>query len=50
MFLGTLQTLAGEPVMRGNIQAEKLRPAQRNARAVLFLEPSEEGWLPLKLD
>jgi hypothetical protein len=45
-----IQTLAGEPVETGLIQADKLRPARRGHQVVLFVEAHPEGWMPLKLD
>ena len=45
-----VQTTAGELVLDGNILADKLRPARRGYKVVLFVEKHPEGWLPLKLD
>ena len=45
-----VQTMAGEVLSEGNILADKLRPARRGHKVVLFVEAHEEGWLPLKLD
>ena len=43
-------TLDNTPVTSGMVLADKVRPARRNGRPVLFVEWQEEHWLPLKLD
>ena len=45
-----IRTLDGRPVETGMILADKLRPARRDARPVLFVEPEEDYWKPVKLD
>jgi tRNA(Ile2) C34 agmatinyltransferase TiaS len=46
-----IQTLTGESIQQGIVQADKLRPARRNHKAILFVESHEDGfWHPLKLD
>jgi tRNA(Ile2) C34 agmatinyltransferase TiaS len=45
-----LQTLDGQPVTQGLIQADKLRPARRGGRPVAFVQWKEDHWQPLKLD
>jgi tRNA(Ile2) C34 agmatinyltransferase TiaS len=46
----SVQTLDGDPVNEGLILADKLRPARRNHQPVLFVERTDDYWLPLKLD
>jgi len=48
--IGRIQTLGGIPVTEGWIQAEKMRPSRRDGLPVLFVEPVEDKWMPLKLD
>jgi tRNA(Ile2) C34 agmatinyltransferase TiaS len=48
--IAAVQTLAGEPVVDGLIQTDKLRPARRGNRAVAVVEWDGDHWLPLKLD
>jgi tRNA(Ile2) C34 agmatinyltransferase TiaS len=43
-------TLDGQPVEQGLVLADKLRPARRGGRSVLFVEWQTEHWQPLKLD
>jgi tRNA(Ile2) C34 agmatinyltransferase TiaS len=45
-----VRTLSGEIVITGDILAEKLRPARRGSWSVLFVQKSETGWRPLRLD
>jgi tRNA(Ile2) C34 agmatinyltransferase TiaS len=42
--------LDGQPVTKGLVLVEKMRPARRNGQPVLFVERQEDHWLPLKLD
>jgi tRNA(Ile2) C34 agmatinyltransferase TiaS len=48
--IAAVQTQAGEPVVDGLVQTDKLRPARRGSRAVAVVEWTGEYWLPLKLD
>jgi len=48
--IGEVRTLAGEPVSNGKVMAEKLRPARREGRPILFVQRSGDAWQPLKLD
>lgn len=43
-------TLEGRMVHEGLVQADKLRPARRGGRPVLFVEWQGESWAPLKLN
>jgi tRNA(Ile2) C34 agmatinyltransferase TiaS len=43
-----VRTLAGQVVEEGWVLADKLRPARRQGRPVLFVEWGGEHWLPLK--
>lgn len=45
-----LQTLEGQSVTHGLIEASKLRPARRGGRPVAVLQWEEDHWQPLKLD
>jgi hypothetical protein len=45
-----VRTLDGRPVTSGTILAEKVRPARRKGRPVLFVEEAGPHWRPLKLD
>jgi tRNA(Ile2) C34 agmatinyltransferase TiaS len=45
-----VQTTDSQPVSDGLILADKLRPARRNSRPILFVEQQDDYWLPLKLD
>jgi hypothetical protein len=48
--LDDVRTLDGQPVEAGLVLADKLRPARRAGRPVLFVEECDEHyWLPLKL-
>jgi tRNA(Ile2) C34 agmatinyltransferase TiaS len=42
--------LDGSPVQEGMILADKLRPARRKGRPVLYVEWEQDHWAPLKLD
>jgi len=48
--IDAVQTEDGQPVSDGIVLAEKLRPARRGGRVVLFVERQEGQWIPLKLD
>jgi tRNA(Ile2) C34 agmatinyltransferase TiaS len=48
--ISEVRTKAGDPLSEGLIMAEKLRPARRADRPVLFVTRQGEHWLPLKLD
>lgn len=48
--LAAVQTFNGEPVTRGLVQTDKLRPARRGSRPVAIVEWAGDHWLPLKLD
>lgn len=48
--IDSVLTLDGKPVEEGLVLAEKLRPARRAARPVLFVEWAGEYWKPLRLD
>jgi tRNA(Ile2) C34 agmatinyltransferase TiaS len=48
--IDAVQTLDGRPVADGLVSIDRLRPARRGERAVLFVERDGEYWLPLKLD
>jgi tRNA(Ile2) C34 agmatinyltransferase TiaS len=43
-------TLDGRTVVDGLVATDKLRPARRDDRPVLFVELQDDRWLPLKLD
>lgn len=43
-----IRTRNGQPVQQGLILADKLRPARRQGRPLLYVEWSGEYWLPLK--
>jgi len=43
-------TVDGQPVTEGVVEANKMRPARREGRAVLYVEREGDHWLPLKLD
>ncbi len=43
-------TLDDTPITSGMVLADKVRPARRNGRPVLFVEWQDDCWLPLKLD
>jgi hypothetical protein len=48
--ISAVLTLDGQPVHNGLVQAEKLRPARRGGRPVLYVEWQEDHWQPLKLN
>ena len=45
-----VQTADGKPVTDGLVLTEKMRPARRNDRPVLVVEPQDDFWYPIKLD
>ena len=45
-----IQTLDNQVVKRGLVFSDKLRPARRSSRPVLYVEWSQDHWEPLKLD
>ena len=45
-----VQTIDGQPVTEGLIQADKLRPARRSGQPIAVVEWAADCWLPLKLD
>jgi hypothetical protein len=45
-----VRTLDGQTVTDGLVQTDKLRPARRDNRSILFVERVGDQWLPLKLD
>jgi tRNA(Ile2) C34 agmatinyltransferase TiaS len=48
--INAVQTVDAQPVRDGLVLADKLRPARRNGRPILFVERQAEHWLPLKID
>lgn len=48
MGMEDVRTLAGQVVEDGLVLADKLRPARRQGRPVLFVEWGGEHWLPIK--
>jgi tRNA(Ile2) C34 agmatinyltransferase TiaS len=46
----SVRTLQGQLVENGLILSDKLRPARRAGRPILFVEENGNHWLPLKLD
>ena len=48
--IALLCTREGLVVREGLVQCDKLRPARRGGRPVLFVEWADGYWLPLKLD
>ncbi len=48
--IAAVRTADGSPVSSGWVQCDKLRPARRGGRPVLFVRPGNGHWLPLKLD
>jgi len=48
--ISTVVTLDGQPVDKGLVMADKLRPARRNGRPVLYVGWQADHWQPLKLD
>jgi len=45
-----VQTPEGEPVTRGLVAVDKLRPARRGGAPIAVVEWAGDHWLPLKLD
>ena len=45
-----VSTTDGTPITSGLVLCDRLRPARRNGRPILFVEQENEYWLPLKLD
>ncbi|MEJ2758511.1 MAG: hypothetical protein P8046_08540 [Anaerolineales bacterium] len=45
-----VKTLSGDTIPNGLVKTEKLRPARRGAKVVLYVEKSGDHWLPLKID
>ncbi|MCL7454892.1 MAG: ABC transporter substrate-binding protein [Anaerolineae bacterium] len=45
-----VQTVDGEPVEKGLVQTDKLRPARRGGQPIAVVEWAGDYWLPLKLD
>ena len=45
-----IQTIQGQAVTEGLIQADRLRPARRGGRPVLFVERAAGHWQPVKVD
>jgi tRNA(Ile2) C34 agmatinyltransferase TiaS len=43
-------TMDGSPVSEGAVLAEKMRPARRGSRPVLYVEWDQDYWRPVKLD
>jgi tRNA(Ile2) C34 agmatinyltransferase TiaS len=48
--VAAVQTVDGQQITEGLVQSEKMRPARRGGRPVLFVEQSGDEWVPLKLD
>jgi tRNA(Ile2) C34 agmatinyltransferase TiaS len=48
--IAAVQTCTGQPVTRGLVQTDKLRPARRGSRPVAIVEWAGDHWLPLRLD
>jgi hypothetical protein len=48
--ISEVRTLQGERVDQGLVLADKLRPARRSGQPILFVEWSNDFWLPIKLD
>jgi tRNA(Ile2) C34 agmatinyltransferase TiaS len=48
--VAAVQTLDGQPVINGLVQADKLRPARRRGRPIAVVEWTGDHWQPLKLD
>ena len=42
-------TLEGMPVEQGPVLSDKLRPARRNSRPILYVEWQEDHWQPIRL-
>jgi hypothetical protein len=48
--ISEVRTPEGQVVREGLVQCDKLRPARRDGRPVLFVEWADGFWMPLKLD
>lgn len=48
--IAEVRTPGGPAIVDGLVWAEKLRPARRGGRPVLFVQWSQDAWRPLKLD
>jgi tRNA(Ile2) C34 agmatinyltransferase TiaS len=48
--VSAVQTLDGQSVSSGLVQADKLRPARRGGRPIAVVEWAGDHWRPLKLD
>jgi len=48
--ISLVRTREGQVVREGLVQCDKLRPARRGGRAVLFVERVDGYWMPLKID
>jgi tRNA(Ile2) C34 agmatinyltransferase TiaS len=48
--VAAVQTMDGNPVKDGLVNADKLRPARRNGQPILFVERQADHWQPIKLD
>jgi tRNA(Ile2) C34 agmatinyltransferase TiaS len=48
--IDAVQTLDGRPGAEGLVSIDRMRPARRGQRAVLFVEKAGDHWHPLKLD
>lgn len=48
--VGSVETMDGQPVEAGLIQADWIRPSRRGGRPVQFVDWQEGHWQPLKLD
>lgn len=48
--VAAVRTLEGEVVREGLIMADKIRPARRQGKPILFVEHQDGHWAPLKLD
>jgi len=45
-----VQTMDGQPVSEGLVNADRLRPARRGGRPIAVVEWQDDHWQPLKLD
>ena len=45
-----VSTTDGTRITSGQVLCDRLRPARRNGRPILFVEKENDYWLPLKLD
>ncbi len=48
--VAAVRTMHGELISDGLVACDKLRPARRGGQAVLFVQPEDDHWTPLKLD